>query len=154
MKLKNIMIACLCAPLLASVATAQDKASEDDKAFKDLFNEWAEFSPVDDNEWLPVITGASGAIFMIRAKDLNNSTDKSPKVWIKTDHSKNKTVEYRTMMALISFDCTADKYTTLSQTAHMPDGSIGHRWKGYETNYIVPETAAEAWAAAVCPAQS
>ncbi|GAB5483501.1 MAG: hypothetical protein Pars92KO_32580 [Parasphingorhabdus sp.] len=162
MKLKKLFIASLCAPFLTSMAMAQDKASKDDTEFQALFTEWAddpvvdkndwnEFTPVDDNEWLTVVTGANGAIHMIRAKDLNNLKNMAPRVWIKTDHSKNKTVDYRSMMELVRFDCAADKYTVLSQTSHMPDGTVGHRWKGHDTDFITPETVADAWAQAVCP---
>lgn len=142
MKFTKITITCLCASLLTSVATAQDKPWERD---------WTDDGPADGNEWLPVASGANGSRYFIRISDLINSTNQKPRVWIKTDHSKNKTVEYRTMMALITFDCVGETYTTLSQTSHMPDGSIGRNWKGRQTDYIEPDSVAEIWASRVCP---
>lgn len=71
---------------------------------------------------------------------------------MKSDHSKDKTVEHRKAMRLLQFDCRNDKVTILTVTEYDADGTVSDRIVGDgSSQYIVPDSITESFAKFVCP---
>ncbi len=74
-------------------------------------------------------------------------------VWVKIDHSRNKTVKYRETLVRYRYDCADRTSTALQLTDYYPDGkNETFIWETYEQEEqaVAPETVIEGVLEAVC----
>lgn len=105
------------------------------------------------DEWFPLTSDVNNAIYFMKYKNIRNSDNQNPTAWVKSEHSKDKTVEYREKLRLIRFDCINNKLSILTSIAYKADGNILSQFDGDGSSiYIVPDSIGESFAAFACPA--
>jgi len=107
-------------------------------------------------EWRPVTSAADGTVYSIDPERIRTVGGRR-QVWMKGDHSRDRTERARSLMTLVSIDCSASTIRTLADnkydsygktisTRTNPDYGIGY-------NPITPETIAENVAKLACGAE-
>ena len=65
-------------------------------------------------------------------------------IWVKYDHSKDKTETARSKVELLRFNCTAETSALASLVSYRADGTVikSKTWDDYDFNYepVVPDT--------------
>jgi hypothetical protein len=107
------------------------------------------------DEWEKIDHGRSGTIWLMRPSDLNNTTNNDPKVWVKLDHTNNKTEKPSRTMQFIAFDCLNETSQILSYVDYDRAGnSLGGKSTPknvYLFEPVVPATVLESAMRAACP---
>lgn len=107
----------------------------------------------DPNPWLPVSKSSTGTVWSIRFSDLINKSNFYPQIWVKLDHSSDKSVKYRETKSLIKFDCQALKYQTLTDITYDAEGqvidSLQYNYPSYK--YAPPDSVIESTLKMACP---
>lgn len=107
-------------------------------------------------EWRPITSAGDGTVYSIDPERIRTVGGRR-QVWMKGDHSRDRTERTRSSMALDSIDCSAftmrtlaenkyDSYGKTISTRTNPDYGVGY-------NPITPETIAENVAKLVCGAE-
>lgn len=106
-------------------------------------------------EWFPVSTSVRGAVWYMDAERVK-IVDKNVQAWVKIDYSKDASVGWRETKELVSFDCPAGKYRTLSYINYDSYGKVvsSHSFSdyGYGIGYdaIVPDSVIESASKVAC----
>lgn len=107
------------------------------------------------NEWIPVATSVTGAVWRLRYKDMQNQIEMKPKVRIYIDYSKDNPVKYRSAKRFFAIKCVATSYQLLSSFKYKSDGSVANSYTDLENSYLfevaVPVSMAAAVVQAACP---
>ena len=96
--------------------------------------------------------GANGDEGWIVVEEMDRSANLAGgfTTWVHWDHSKNKSVKYRSTVEKIRFDCKGS-YSLLAYTSYMADGSTLHSWDGYgKSTAIRPGTLFQVIEATFC----
>lgn len=106
-------------------------------------------------EWVSIGSATNGTEWFMdwnRIKTVGNKKQ----AWVQLDHSKNRSVSWRKSLHLISFDCAASTYKTLSAISYDAYGKVvtskNYPDYGYGVGYdpLVPETMAESASSVAC----
>lgn len=106
-------------------------------------------------EWVSIGSATNGTEWFMdwnRIKTLGGKKQ----AWIQMDHSKNRSVTWRRSLQLMSFDCSASTYRTLSFIAYDAYGKVvtskSYPDYGYGVGYdpLVPESMAESASLVAC----
>lgn len=107
-------------------------------------------------EWVKVSTSARESDFYMDGARITSENGRVH-AWIKVDHSRNKSIKYRSEMELISFICSSQKSRVLQYTEYDSYGNVvgsstipdtTYSDVGYET--VTPETVNETLMRAAC----
>jgi hypothetical protein len=104
--------------------------------------------------WVYVTTHDNGADYYYDSDTIQRYGNQVT-VWRKLDHSRNKTVKYRSEKSQYRYDCSRRTYTLLNIITYYPDGKVEtFTWQMHEQKIesIAPETVSEAVLEAVCAA--
>lgn len=107
-------------------------------------------------EWLKLSTSSNGDVWLIDPTRMKSLGGRKFEVWIKMDHSRNRSISYRTSLNLFGINCSSQKYKLLSYVNYDSYGKVvsSHTFTeyGYEIGYepIIPETMVESISNAVC----
>lgn len=105
-----------------------------------------------DSEWLPLEKTISGSVWNIRAADVKSEdADKNPKIWVKSDHSKDKTTQARTTMMYVELRCESSQFRMLELVSYNSNGVPIYSSSQGPVSMIVPETMMEAVSRQFCP---
>lgn len=103
-------------------------------------------------EWVKVGITADDADYYLDADRIRKVGSKTH-IWVKMDHRRDRTVNYRTSMALMSFDCGAQTWKTLSVTTFDSYGrttSNSGMMPDYGGEAILPESVGERISLVAC----
>jgi hypothetical protein len=108
---------------------------------------------VDPNHWRRVASSTTGTIWLMRERDAQNQSDRAPKVWVKLDHSGDRTVSHRETKQFIEFDCDGRRTKTLETLRYNATGGlVGQETPSYpQYSYVPPDTVIEATLMWACP---
>jgi hypothetical protein len=103
--------------------------------------------------WFPIGSDASGTVWLIKAGDMNNTSNYRPWVWVMKDHSRDRGTKARTSQSLQIIDCaarTSDVRTTIGFRAN---GTLLWNAQSHAPNPqpILPATMADIVRRSVCP---
>lgn len=112
-------------------------------------------STVAHADWFEIGTSSNNSVWMVDFERMKVISGKV-QVWVKADHSKDRTINYRQSMRMFSFDCKQSKVRLLSSVTYdsygkvvssntYPDYSYG---TGYEP--ITPESMLEEVSKVAC----
>lgn len=103
--------------------------------------------------WFPVGSDANGAIWLIKAGDMNNNSNYRPWVWVKKDHSHDKSTKARTSQSLQIIDCGARTSDVRTTIGFRRDGTLlwNAQSAGPSPQPILPATMADTVRRSVCP---
>lgn len=108
-------------------------------------------------EWSPLTSASDGTVYSIDP-DRVRTVGGRRQVWLKGDHSQDRTERARSSMTLLSIDCSASTIRTLVENKYDSYGkTISSRSNtdyGVGYNPITPETIGEDVARSVCPAEA
>ena len=99
-------------------------------------------------EWVQVDTSADGAVWYmdpVRSRTVGNHRQ----AWVKVDHTRDRSVAYRSSLELFSYNCDARTSRILSFTDYDSMGKVMRTQTqpdyGYETGYspVVPDSIGE-----------
>jgi hypothetical protein len=102
--------------------------------------------------WVYVTTTRKNADYYYDADTLQRSGEVVT-VWEHTDHSRNKTVKYRSSKALIRYYCSRRSYVHLSIIDYYPNGetkSFKYPTDRTDETFIPPDSNGDAMLKAVC----
>lgn len=106
----------------------------------------AQSQAVGPDTWTLTARTASGSLWFLQYKDINRGGPYVT-VWIKIDHTFDKTQKARISMTKVKFDCAGDTSETYSLIEYGPDGSTMYHWDsgGYSgrTENLIPGSVAE-----------
>lgn len=111
-------------------------------------------SPAYAVTWIYVVSDDFGTAHYYDADTIQRSGDKVT-FWIKSDHSRDKTLRERETKSRSRYDCTQRTRTLLNLTSYYPDGtnkSFAFGANVQEENPIAPGTSSELILEAVCAA--
>lgn len=113
---------------------------------------WAQ-DAVNPNGWRTVATSTTGTIWSMRESDAANQNNRSPKVWVKLDHSRDNSVSHRETKQFIEFDCDNRRTKTLETLRYNANGGVvGQETPSYPSfSYVPPDTVIEATLMWACP---
>lgn len=106
-------------------------------------------------EWVSIGSATNGTEWFMdwnRIKTVGNKKQ----AWIQLNHSRNRSVSWRQTLQLVSFDCSAAKYRTLSIIAYDAYGKVvsseNYNDYSYGVGYdpLVPESMAESASQVAC----
>jgi len=106
-------------------------------------------------EWVSIGSATNGTEWFMDANRIKTVGSKK-QAWIQLDHSRNRSVSWRQTLQLISFDCSASKYRTLSIIAYDAYGKVvsseNYTDYSYSVGYdpLVPESMAESASLVAC----
>lgn len=92
--------------------------------------------------WYYINKTDSGTVIHARTSDLmvGRSDQQAAKVWVKLDHSDDKTTPLRQTMVLYTVNCVAQTYRRVSATFYKADGSTETDTSNEATQHIIPES--------------
>lgn len=91
----------------------------------------------------------SGGVWTVELKDVKRSLG-TVTAWIKSEHSNDKSVEYRQSVRRVYFDCNGN-YRVTAITNYDANGKILFNWDGYGTmGAIRPDTVFESFESRLC----
>jgi hypothetical protein len=109
-------------------------------------------------EWVQVSRAANGAEYYMDANRISSENGRV-QAWIKADHSKNRTVSYRSEMFLQSFICSSRKARLLAYTEYDSYGKIVGSRSFSDSVYsdvgyspVTPDTVGETFMTIACNA--
>lgn len=106
-------------------------------------------------EWDARIDADGGSTYFLDRTRTRADGDRR-QVWLKGDHSHDRSERSRSSMTLVSIDCRSMSTVTLSWTSYSPEGrplaSVEAADDGTGYQPIVPESVVDRVAATVCPA--
>ena len=106
-------------------------------------------------EWVSIGSGTNGTEWFMDWNRIKSVGGKK-QAWVQLDHSKNRSVSWRKSLQLMSFDCSASTYRTLSVIAYDAYGKVvtskNYSDYGYGVGYdpLVPESMAESVSSIAC----
>jgi hypothetical protein len=108
------------------------------------------------NEWKAVATSVTGTVWHMRERDAQNQMIAAPRVWLKLDHSRDRSVVYRETKQFIEFECAARRTKTLETLRYNAEGGlVGQDTPSYPSfSYVPPDTVIEAVLMWACPSNS
>lgn len=144
MVLRAIFATSLACVVLASSGialplAAQEKQPEDANPFDKYDVAWS-------------FQSSDGGSYYSQKRDLDRKGYYNhPTVWVRGDHSKDASVEYRRSLTLLAFDC-GGKYGMLAFTSYSPSGSVLDSWDTSLVRWerIRPDTMASSLEIAIC----
>jgi len=103
--------------------------------------------------WFPIGSDANGAIWSIKAGDMNNSTNYRPWVWVRKDHSRDKSSKARVSQTLQVIDCGARTSDVRTTQGFRANGTLMWNAQSVQSNpqRILPATMADVVRRSVCP---
>ncbi len=108
-------------------------------------------------EWSPLTSASDGTVYSIDPDRVRTVSGRR-QVWLKGDHSRDRTERARSSMTLLSIDCSASTIRTLVENKYDSYGkTISSRTNtdyGIGYNPITPETIGEDVAKSVCPGEA
>lgn len=100
-------------------------------------------------EWIKVSRDVAGSDYYMDPARMTKTSNRV-QAWVKVDHSKNRSISYRSEMQLHSFICAAQKSRLLSFTEYDSYGKVVRSKSVIDTSYsdigydpITPETVGE-----------
>ena len=108
-----------------------------------------------DPEWYYIATDVDDTEVSARYSDLlkGRSDQTTARVWVKSDHSKDKTTDARETKTFYEVNCPARTFKALSRSTLYPGNTspdVDEYPFGYSAKNIVPETVMESVADALC----
>ena len=98
----------------------------------------------EDSAWVEIATTSTETVIFARKDDINNgrSNQTDAVVWVKQDHSRDKTTDVRESKMLLRVNCVARTYKNITASAFDPNGKvILSKTPSYpKTEFIVPGT--------------
>lgn len=109
-----------------------------------------------DNAWINIASDVSGSVWQMRYRDIQNSTNKSPRTWVTVDHSKDRTVTVRETKHFYEFDCDGRRAKLLSRIRYNAGGVVAdsHEPSYPSFEFVAPDTVLERALDMACPAGS
>ena len=123
--------------------------------------EWLKYNAPDgfdiypDGIWVRAGADGTGAAYGMRLEDLQPQKGMpSPTIWMRGDHSRDKTAPYRSEKFRVTFNCLGHTYRVGTSIRYKADGST------YSSRYaslydafvdVVPGSIGEHWFSLVCP---
>lgn len=116
----------------------------------------AQSQPWGEQTWKSVAFTNTGSVWYARLTDLNTLTGDRRKIWIKQDHSRDKTLTIRETMTLYWVECSTLSLAQLSWASTRANGSVVSSGDipEYQARFAraVPESVGEALAKSICAA--
>ncbi|MBT2242344.1 hypothetical protein JQK15_02230 [Sphingobium sp. BHU LFT2] len=106
-------------------------------------------------EWESIGSATNGTEWFMDGNRIKTVSGKK-QAWIKLNHSRNKSIQWRETLQLISFDCQAGKYRTLSVISYDSYGKVvssqNYSDYSYGVGYdpLVPDSMAESASLIAC----
>ena len=104
--------------------------------------------------WIYVAANEVGTVFYYDADTIQRSGTQVT-VWMKWDHSRDKTAKERERKGRSRYDCEQRTETLLNSTVYYPNGqNRSFTWEAYDQSArpVVPDTVGEAILETVCAA--
>jgi len=106
--------------------------------------------------WKVVAFTNTGSVWYARVADLDILTGDRRKIWVKQDHSRNKTVTIRETKTLYWVECGSRSLAALSWVAIRPNGTVADTGDipDYQARFsrVVPDSVGEGLVSSVCAA--
>lgn len=105
-----------------------------------------------DPRWVAAGSDANGSSWYIDGQR-SRLLGSHPTVWVRIDHSRDRTLPYRTSIQELVIDCTTFRYHTVESIAHYPDGHIevmAAESRLRQDRDVTPETVMERVATMAC----
>jgi hypothetical protein len=111
-------------------------------------------------EWIRVSSSVAGSVYYMDGERISSENGRV-RAWVKVDHSKNRSVRYRSEMQLWSFICASQKTKLLSYTEYDSYGkTVGSNdmsdsvYSDVGYSAVTPETVAETIMTIACAQSS
>ena len=113
-----------------------------------------ESAAFDGKEWASIGRDSTGSIWLLRRMDWN-STSTMKVLWVKVDHTADKTVHSRTSMYRFVVRCQYNTLGIANLTEYAANGSVLSNFKdsfgdGASGSPVIPDTMGEALLQRVC----
>lgn len=89
----------------------------------------------------------AGSVFSIYPTDIKRDGNRSS-VWIRSDHSRDRTVAYRTMVQRIQFNCDGTS-NVVALSTYDKVGNQTYSWDGFGALYAIRPNTMQEWAESV-----
>lgn len=93
-------------------------------------------------EWVLIGTSTLGSDLYVRPSDVRGFDPQSPlrAIWVKLDHSRNKTVKFRSATQRYVIDCSQGTYQEAEGVGYMPNGISENLDGDFAVRLVVPDT--------------
>lgn len=103
-------------------------------------------------DWLEIGTSSTEATVLVRPNDVLNfsPTQRFRELWVRWDHSRNKTTPWRSAIFLYETDCNQRTIRNAGGVAYYPNGRNESVDPDYRAQKVPPETMLEVVYEAAC----
>ncbi len=112
----------------------------------------------DGSVWVSAGYDVTKTEYMLSAKDMRKSDGKGGYIWMRMDHSRDKTIPHRSSMRRYYFNCTANQFQPMTWITYNADKTVRSQggnstYSQYSMQDVIPGSIGEHWMKLVCFAQ-